>query len=472
MFRYHWMNALCLVLCIGAVLAHGEEAAPSPEDPGAVLLDLREAQQRALADNPSLQAVEALVAQARQRVFQAASAYLPNLSLSYVGTETDFSNATVDSARAAAMTQAQNSGGYPWLAREMVPTDAENYQLSVTLRYLLFDGFGRHFQLQAAKAGRKESEAGLQEARRQLCAALARSYYGVQLARENIGIALADEAFNQRLLEDAKAQQREGAGSLSNVLNFEVLLRGARAQLLSARRDYDTARIGLAVLMGQPDATLGAEVRLASLSEESSEDMSLPAIEKSMDNALENRPDLSRFRHALRRNKAALKGQYATFSPTVSLFSSRDAQRSDSSDFEGDDFSQTTGINVSYDIFTGGRRWARVREAKHARREAEWRLDDAVLNALGEVRAAVTSIETAQEQVKLQRATAEYVEHNRDLVKLGYAGGVDSLALLNQAQRNFVEAQGRHALARVSLRNAWFTLRTATGESLALLPQE
>ena len=446
------------------------ETPPSPEDPGAVVITLENAQDRALEENPGLQAVAELVEQARQGIRMAFSAYLPQVNASYSASHTELSDATVATARQSAAIQARLLGRDPWLAQRAVDSGTDQYRLSLTAQYLLFDGLGRKFQYDEAKLGKKESEAGLMEARRQMLQAVAQRYYGVQLARENIAIALADEVFNRRLLVEAKAQRREGAGSLSNELNFEVLYRASRSQLLSAKRDYEVARIALATLMGLPEGQLDDSARVAALPLETEEDLALPEEEALAAAALEQRPDLARSGYALQRARAALKGEYASFSPSVGAFISYDGQDSDSN-LSGEDFSQTVGLSVSYDIFTGGRRWAQVVAAKHARREAAWRLDEAELAAISDVRSALSDLRTAQEQVLLQRDAAAYVEKNRDLVKKEYDAGQAPLAQLNQAQKNMVEAQGRLALARVSLRSAWYAIRTATGETVAALEQ-
>jgi len=66
----------------------------------------------------------------------------------------------------------------------------------------------------------------------------------------------------------------------------------------------------------------------------------------------------------------------------------------------------------------------------------------------------------------LQRDNAAFVARNRELVEAEYMAGQTSLALLNQAQRNLVEAQGNLASARVAVRRAWHQLWTATAETL------
>ena len=79
----------------------------------------------------------------------------------------------------------------------------------------------------------------------------------------------------------------------------------------------------------------------------------------------------------------------------------------------------------------------------------------------------MASLATARNQLVLQRENAELVRRNRDLVEKEYAAGQTSLVRLNEAQRDLIQAQGRLALARVSLRQAWQGFGAATGKILA-----
>src|SRR5690606_18615930 len=104
--------------------------------------------------------------------------------------------------------------------------------------------------------------------------------------------------------------------------------------------------------------------------------------------------------------------------------------------------------------------------AKYAAEEAEHRTDSVSIDVVSDVRTAIQNLATAQQQLILQRATAEFVSRNRDLVEKEYDAGQGSLVRLNEAQRDLIEAQSRLALARVALRQAWHDLRTATAETL------
>jgi outer membrane protein TolC len=239
-----------------APLVEVETETPAPETP--VTLDLRGAQEEALLNNPTLQAVELRVRQAHQRVVQARSAYYPQATASYTARHTELPENTVDAIRLQALSQVLPSAALAsrygmgiidpllsgtatvfTLARGIqsalsIPDDQESYELSLQLNFLVFDGLSREFTHRAAKIGEEETEAAHRDLQRQILFAVAQGYYSIQLAKQNIAIATADAAFNSRLLKEAQLAKEAGVASLSDVLNFEVRARAAASNLIAA----------------------------------------------------------------------------------------------------------------------------------------------------------------------------------------------------------------------------------------------
>ncbi|MBI4556993.1 MAG: TolC family protein [Candidatus Hydrogenedentes bacterium] len=474
-------------------LCLAEETAPGGSD-GVVLpeqLDLATAQRIALEQNPSLQAVEARVQQAEARVHQARAAYFPRVDASVSGSKTWISETVYTNARNAAFGGALGGlqsifyrlgdpnassfivpqlliTGYQALeARNAVDDSLDNYRASFVATWLIFDGFGRNFSNRVARYGARETEAAYQEAKRLLLSGVATSFYGAQLAREDLEIAKADEAFNQRQLTEAKARRRVGTGSLSDELNFEVRVNAARAALIRAEQNYNVALIGLGELLGQPEQLKPETIQLAALTPESPDALERPEPQALTQSALEHRPEMAQSRYALQRTGASVGLRRAEFFPKVTASASKDATRTTDLEFREDDFATTVGVGVSYNLFAGGLNRARLTESKAARTEAERNLKAAEDRVIADVQQAVEDLKAAQDELKLQTENAGYVQRNRELVEKEYAAGQGSLVRLNQAQRDLVEAQGRLALARVSLRLAWYNLRSATGETVS-----
>lgn len=466
----------------------------APEAPAR--LSLETAQRRALADNPSLQAVELRVRQAAARVRQAQAAFLPVLDLEWGAAYTQLPDRIAREARqgiqsqllsnlagavlrspaspAASGVSAAASLVQAGIASGNVPDSVDSYTVRLILGYPVFTGFARRHAYAMARFGARESEAAAGEARRLMLEAVAQVYYGAQLADEQLTIAQADQAFNVRLLEEAKARQRVGTAAMSEVLNFEVRKRASEARVINAEQDTRLAHIALAALMGIDDARLPQTFVLEPVAEASEEAMRRPLFEEMYDKACALRPDLEGARLAAQRARANVGMQRAPYYPSVNAFVSKDATREDSHNFSGQDFSTTFGVTVSYNLFAGGRHRAALAEARFAQQEAERQAKAAEITAAQEIGDALERLAAAQQQLTLQRENASYVEQNREMAQKEFQAGQISLALLNQAQRDLVEAQVALAAARVTLHAAWHALRTATAETLQkhdLLPQ-
>ena len=143
-----------------------------------------------------------------------------------------------------------------------------------------------------------------------------------------------------------------------------------------------------------------------------------------------------------------------------------DGERANTARFEEDDFGNTVGLYLTYRLYSGGERRARLAEAKFQQREATENLRSTTIGVSADVRDAVASVRSAQFELELQRKNAALVLENRNLVEKEYQAGQASLVRLNEAQRNLNQAQGRLALARVGLRQTLKNLEASTGRIL------
>lgn len=417
------------------------------------LLDLATAQQIALADNPSLAAAAERVEQARQRIEQARALYWPSV---------DAGGAAASGRMSAHDAAAQSM----LLGGADIDRNSETYRLSLGASWLLFDGFSRKFSNLIAEYGEQETEQARRDGMRLLLQSVAESYYGAQLALYNKAIAEADFSFNSKQAEEAKASMDAGAGSLSAVLNFQVQMNNASTDILLAERDYDLALYGLAVLLGCESGKMPDGLELVKMEMVGESNFTPLSAEQLLQAAAVHRPDLLLQEISLQRAESTVGANRASLYPQLSLNGSVDGDRFDNMAFEGDDFGSTLSVNLSYNLFRGGGDQARIAEAKAFRRETARTLDQQKNKVQSEVRQAITRLEQARAQLKLQRASVKLVEQSRDLVEEGYKAGQESLARLNEAQRDLVRTQSRLVLSLISLYTNRQGLRTATGESL------
>jgi len=421
------------------------------------VIDLKTAQRIALATNPSLAAARERVQQARERVYQARSTYFPRL------------DALASSERAWLSDNSRQSALQT--ARFFNPTatvddTAARFQAGLAATWTLFDGFERKFSYSAARFGEQETKGARLDAQRLLLASVASSYYAAQLAREDIEIAVADETFNRRQAEEAEARRRMGTGSLSDLLNFQIGVNAAKSRLNSAKRVNNVAMIGLAALMGVREAKFPKQIELARLESETQMELALPNSKLLIDFALNHRPDIIRSAYAQKRASSEVEVAKSKFYPVIDVFGTVDGNRTGDAGFEGDDFGGAVGLNLSYNIFAGGLNRSQLLEARRRLSEVKLNSENTAIQVASEVNGALSDLELSQDELKLQRTNASLVQQNRDLVEKEYQAGQTSLVRLNEAQRDLIAAQGRLALALVSLRQSWENLRASTAEIL------
>lgn len=421
------------------------------------VLDLETAQRFALANSPNLAAAAERVNQASERVNQARATYFPTLDAEGSATRVDLSNNEEDDLQ-------DQFGQLNPNAR--VENPENYYRAGLVGSWIVFDGFRREFSNALADYGEEASQASLTESRRLLLSAVADSYYQAQLQRKNIAIADADEAFQKRQAEEARARYRVGTGSLSDVLNFEVQVNVARSARNDFSRAYEIARVGLAELMGVADAYLPPDLDLAGLAKETEMEMTPPDPEVHIDYALVHRSDIQQSEAILKQTGAGVGIARSRFYPSLQLAGTVEAETDNSPNFESDDFGNTVGLYLTYRLYSGGERRARLAEAKFQEREATENLRSTTIRVAADVRDAIANVKSAQYELELQRKNAELVTENRDLVDKEYKAGQASLVRLNEAQRDMIQAQGRLALARVGLLQTLKNLDTSTGAIL------
>jgi outer membrane protein TolC len=455
-------SLICVVFPLLAIAAEGDRvpAAPSGGDlAGITSLDLETAKRIAVAENPTMVAARARIEQARQRVRQAEAAFYPRVDASGSASHVGISDSEQES-------QLQ----FVRLFDPQIRLDdtEDRYAAGLTATWTLFDGFARKFAREAAQFGEMQQMEARDEARRLLLSSVSTTFYNAQLAMENITIALADETFNQRQVVDAEVRLQVGAGALSDVLNFKVQANAARSRLNRSTLEYRRLLIGLAALMGIPDADLPESLSLSPLTLETDAEMREPDAAVLIDEALTRRPDLQQSDFRVKQAESQIQLARSDFFPKLNLFAELSGNRNSSIRFETDDIGYAMGVNMAYPLFTGGARKARVHEAAWARVEAQKVFSNLALTVATEVRQATEEINRARTELKLQRTNTALVEQNRDLVEKEYAAGQGTLVRLNEAQRDLVTAQSRLALALVSLRQSWQALDSATGRILAL----
>ncbi len=347
-------------------------------------------------------------------------------------------------------------------ARPSANTNAfSEHSTAFTVAWVAFDGYVREAQLLGAEHVRRASADALRDVERLVVQAVDTAYHQVQLAEERLRIAHADEVFSLEQLEETGKLQRAHRASQSDVNNFRVRALAAAANVTAATGQRDLGRVLLAELMGLPAGELPAALALSPLAEETEAELATPDVHAWVERALEQRPDVQQFHALLESERARVTAAKGLFNPRVTVSGSWGYDRSSNLHYGNQDQSSAAAVEFRWDLYTGGARQAGVRAAEAGLAEARANLNRITLKVQSDVHSAVIAITDAQERIRLQRETLTTARENRRLVRAAYVAGHEPLTRLNEAQRDFINADAALALARIRLRQAWSDLYAA-----------
>ncbi|MBN1511843.1 MAG: TolC family protein [Phycisphaerae bacterium] len=455
-------------------------------------LTMWEARRIALQSNPDIHAAQARLEGALARIGEARATYFPTLSAVHNSSR----NFLVPESRsplirlpATVYPDFFDSGqqlNLPWVfsalgnqflgAQQSYGGTNTNsfsqHSTSLVAAWTLFDGFTREARLMASKYSYRATAMGMADVERLLIQAVDTAFLQILLAREEYRIAQADEAFSRELLDVAEKRREGGKSTEADVLNFQVRVRAAQAGVVLARGALDTARVVLAELMGLPEARLDASVVLPPLVDETGRAMESPDEALWLETAYQYRPDLAQRQHMVRAAEENVRAVMGQFSPSVTLSGSYGVENQGNISYGDQDQASAIGVELNWQLFTGGFRTSQLRRLREDLREARARLERARLTVASDVRRAVITVVSAQEEVLLQRLAIEAATENRRIVSAQYAAGKTSLVRVNEAQRDYVQADGDLTTARIRLRQAWSDLYAATASYAAGLSWE
>jgi len=300
---------------------------------------------------------------ATQRRHQARAAYWPRVALSEQYLRSD------DPSVAANSRLAQNKA-LP-RGRPSVP----DWRSQVEVDYLLFD-FGERSGL--ARAAGHEQQALQHERERirsRVLATAAEVFFLAQHSEEEIRI-LDDEAKRmEQRVQLAENLVKAGRGLESDILAAQYHLERVRRDQLAATLASRNARERLAYLLGRATPCVGAPL----LTDEDSfqaacAPYATPGAAAAA--ALAASAEILGQQATVQAQQASLASRQAALWPRLSCVGRVYQNTDDFADDEGEQESYLLGLNLSWDIFDGGRRLARVREARETLASQELKLTE------------------------------------------------------------------------------------------------
>ena len=289
-----------------------------------------------------------------------------------------------------------------------------------------------------------------------------KAYYDALLAAELV--RASDEAVSvaRRRLGDVQQDRKVGRASDFDVLRAEVEVKNLVATLVAEQNRYRLAVASLLNLMGvsqESNITLTHMLRY---------DPIHPTVEEAVETAFHKHPGLLQRELETRVQKEAVNVARSDHFPELDFFFTQGVTRPHPFDATQDRWEDawSTGLNLTWSLFSGFRTVAKVREEKAALRQREVALRDAEENVLLAIRQAMLNLEDAARLVESQAANVEQAREALRLSELAFKEGslkeidfLDTRRALTRARATYAQALYSYELARLEYERATGALK-------------
>ncbi len=444
--RTAWLFFLILSsVATGGALPPREAEAQQPAPPPGPekVLTLKEAIDIALETQPDIQARLADYAAAQERVTQALSPILPQLSGTWTANRQKIEFFAGSIGRV---------GAGP------TPITSTNQTAQVTLSQILFD-FGKIFA--ATDVARAQAEVARLDAEVQkdlIMLAVKEAYFNLLFGKRLVSVNQQAVARAELNLRSATGFFEVGTRPKFDVTRAEVDLANAQVVLIQARNAVSLARVALNTAMGIT-ADRPTEVQdILSFEPYPVEQVQL------IPEALRQRPEYRRVNTLVASAEASLRQAFRNFFPDISGFGSYGGTFRDPRT-PLDDLAETwqLGLTLNWSIFDGGNRAARYQEAQKNVEGARARVRAIELSVSQEVVQAQLNLQEAQERTVAAKKAVESAEETFRLAQGRFDAGVGTILELTDAQLALTQAQSTEAKALADHRIAIARLERALG---------
>jgi len=426
--------------------------------------------ERALSDNPDVQAAASRVRQARLQEIVARSGGLPQVNANANATHIEFSRnagfaslARLFSGGGDAGGGGTGSAGGVALPGSGITTYAFGFDASWEVD--LFGGVRR--QVEAARAQAEGEAFTRADLATTLAAEVAQAYLALRFDQQQLQVIGEELARQRGSLRIAEETARVGLVPTIDVTRQRASITDTEARIEPIRIDIDVRRHALALLVGQPPAALDSDLGgvLPPL-------LPAPAIPAGLpSDMLRRRADVRAAERQLAAATAGIGVAVADLYPRFSLTGAAQLLSSALGNlFSGNSLQLTATGAAQFPLVDWGRRRAAVEDRREMREQAYLRYRAVVLGALRDVEDALVRIEgERRRQVALNAAVADALASARATEAQYRTGFVAQNALLD-AEAQLLSAREELVTSDAQLRQQTVSLLKALGGGWEALP--
>jgi outer membrane protein len=340
---------------------------------------------------------------------------------------------------------------------------------SVIVDYTIFD-FGRRLQeVTISKSALLAADFRFNDTHRKIIFQVMEAYYRVLNSKGQEDAEEANLKNAETVRDSAEARLDEGLATLPDVLE---------ARSAAAQADYDLqAAIGATEIAHGDLATAIGISPTIPFQVEKIENLTIPqeltdTVEKSVDRALAQRPDLMEQVEELRAAGAEIKAAKTAYLPTLSFEGTGGLAHSYSRQNLGPSLYSPTQedwdvrLSLTWNLFDGFARESRLARAKADQKQAQAEIDAIRDQVEDQVWSAYSTAHTALRQQKAAAALLAAASESYDAALQSYNYGVRSQIDVVSAQKALAAARTADVSARTQLLTSIAALAFQTGDLL------
>lgn len=407
-------------------------------------LDLVQAYERMLLNDPQVQAARAGRDAGLDAQNLARAALLPQASINYLRNRT----------RQREYYDTTASGS------QTVEDRFYGRRAGLTVEQTLFD----YSAISTYRMGKTQAEYAEVQYRLQFqqeAVALIDAYLNALLARDSLDLARHQLRVYEDMLRGNERMLAQGEGTRIDILETRTQVGTTQAELVT----YENA---LGDRLRELSALLGGPVQARQLLAIDLEAV-LPPLQDDdlatlLDDARQQNPEVQAARLAVRYNDLTIEREKGQFMPRVSVYAAHERIESDTINNKGRDYkSNTIGLQVSIPLFSGGSSYYATRQAGKRLEQARHELDRATDSTITTLEQYYRVCATSADRARLLRQNVADSTGLVDAMHQSVAGGERTNTDALQAERQAYQA--RQALLRTYVEwfQAWAKLQFYAG---------
>jgi outer membrane protein len=399
-------------------------------------LDINEAIDRAMNNNPSLKEKELLFKASKEETDLARSGFKPTLDLSY---------------------------NYNKFSKKSFVGANSSSSADATLGYNLFNGFADKYGLKSSEEAQKVAQFTHDAAKADLRLQVYLAYIDYLRSKQQITVSQDTIKLLQQQRNDAKNFYEQGLFAKNDYLQVDVELSTAQQALLSSQRNVKIAFYKLKRLLG---SALEKDEVIEDISREQKE-LYIPGLKAAM---LDNRSELKVLDAQKRGLHYSYEAAASNYYPQVDALAKYQVAGEDPIPNGGATFQihdqGTVALNLSWNLYQGGADEAQRASLMYQESAGNERLNSLYLELDFQLEQAIEAYELARNQIKVAEQALEQAKENFRITKDQYDANIANTSLMLDAQRFLARAQVNHYEAYFALYDAMSEIERVAEEEV------